>query len=168
MFFYVIKYLKLYNKVTNYKNSANKEVCMDKKRKKVLLKTFYKSVTITSLIVLVCIVVSIASGVLISSKLKNSNSMKKVSSMQNENAVSKEEINRLDKNIVVFGVDKGGTRTDTIIAVNVNSLSKKISVVSVPRDTKVIWTEAQKEKARELDKIYYNEGKITDMSSLGE
>lgn len=98
---------------------------MDKKRKKVLLKTFYKSVTINSLIVLVCILVSIASGVLISSKVKNSNSMRKVSSMQNENAVSKEEINRLDKNIVVFGVDKGGTRTDTIIVVNVNSLSKK-------------------------------------------
>ena len=125
MFFYVIKYLKLYNKLINYKNSVNKEVCMDKKRKKVLLKTFYKSVTINSLIVLVCILVSIASGVLISSKVKNSNSMRKVSSMQNENAVSKEEINRLDKNIVVFGVDKGGTRTDTIIVVNVNSLSKK-------------------------------------------
>lgn len=68
---------------------------------------------------------------------------------------------------IVFGVDKEETRTDTIIVVNVNSLSKKISVVAVPRDTKVIWTEAQKEKARELDKIYYNEGKITDMSLLG-
>lgn len=119
---------------------------MDKKRKKVLLKTFYKSVTITSLIVLVCIVVSIASGVLISSKVKNSNSMRKVSSMQNENAVSKEEINRLDKNIVVFGVDKGGTRTDTIIVVNVNSLSKKYQLYLFQEIQKLYGLKRKKKK----------------------
>ena len=44
-------------------------------------------------------------------------------------------------NVAVFGVDKGGTRTDVIFVVSFDSQTKKISIVSVPRDTRVKMTD---------------------------
>ncbi len=43
----------------------------------------------------------------------------------------------LNLNVAVFGVDGGQTRTDVIFVVNFNSKEKKISLVSIPRDTRV-------------------------------
>ncbi|MBP3888627.1 MAG: LCP family protein [Cellulosilyticum sp.] len=71
------------------------------------------------------------------------------------------------KTIMVFGVDKGEGRTDTILIAHLDSNTEKVSVVSVPRDTRVYWSEEQRDKAKELDRIYQYESKITDMSSLG-
>lgn len=71
------------------------------------------------------------------------------------------------KNILVFGVDKGEARTDTIMLVHFNSETSQVAVVSVPRDTKVTWTDEQIELAEQLDRPYQYSGKITDMSSLG-
>lgn len=71
------------------------------------------------------------------------------------------------KTIMVFGVDKGEGRTDTILIAHLDSNTEKVSVVSVPRDTRVYWSEEQRDKAEELDRMYRYESKITDMSSLG-
>lgn len=70
-------------------------------------------------------------------------------------------------NIAVFGVDKDETRTDVIFVVHFNSETGATKVVAVPRDTKVTWSDYQKEKARELGKSVHDESKITDMSSYG-
>lgn len=43
----------------------------------------------------------------------------------------------LELNVAVFGVDGGETRTDVIFVVRFESKNKKISLVSVPRDTRV-------------------------------
>lgn len=40
-------------------------------------------------------------------------------------------------NIAVFGLDKDETRTDVIFVANFNTVTKKINIVSVPRDTRV-------------------------------
>ena len=71
------------------------------------------------------------------------------------------------KNIVIFGVDKGEARTDTIMLVHFNSETSQVAVASIPRDTKVTWTDEQIEMAEKLDRPYQTSGKITDMSSLG-
>lgn len=72
-----------------------------------------------------------------------------------------------DKTIMVFGVDKGEGRTDTILIAHLDSKTEKVSVVSIPRDTKVSWSKEQRNKADELGKYSQYESKITEMSSLG-
>lgn len=43
----------------------------------------------------------------------------------------------INVNVAVFGMDEGETRTDVIFIVNYDSKSEKVSVVSLPRDTRV-------------------------------
>ena len=71
------------------------------------------------------------------------------------------------KNILVFGVDKGESRTDTILLVHFNSETSQVAVISIPRDTKVTWSEQQLALADELGRPSQAQSKITDMSSLG-
>lgn len=73
----------------------------------------------------------------------------------------------LHLNVAVFGVDKDESRTDVIFVVHFNSETGKTEVISVPRDTKVTWTDYQIEKAKELDRYIQNPCKITEMSSFG-
>nr|WP_307992832.1 LCP family protein [uncultured Niameybacter sp.] len=73
----------------------------------------------------------------------------------------------INLNIAVFGVDKDETRTDVIFVVHYNSETGNAEVLSVPRDTKVTWSEYQKEKARELERSVHDECKITEMSAYG-
>lgn len=64
---------------------------------------------------------------------------------QKQEETSKEEETETTKtkeeekiiNVAVFGLDKGETRTDVIFVVNFNTATKKINIVSVPRDTRV-------------------------------
>ncbi|MGO5113960.1 LCP family glycopolymer transferase [Candidatus Avoscillospira sp. LCP25S3_F1] len=39
--------------------------------------------------------------------------------------------------ILLIGTDEGGTRTDTLMLLNVNTGTKQVSLVSIPRDTRV-------------------------------
>lgn len=93
-----------------------------------------------------------------------------VSQVEKTETISKERNKPLvlkDKNIVIFGVDKEEARTDTIIVVHFNSQTSKTCIVSIPRDTKIEWSDSQIEKAEELGCPYQYYSKITDMSSLG-
>lgn len=72
-----------------------------------------------------------------------------------------------DKTIMIFGVDKEEARTDTILVAHYNSMNGRVSIVSIPRDTKVEWSDEQIQKAQELERSYQYYSKITDMSSLG-
>lgn len=73
----------------------------------------------------------------------------------------------INKNLAVFGVDKDGYRTDVIFVVNFNSKTGKIKVASLPRDTKVTWTEEQKDKLRADGKYTVNVSKLNEMTSYG-
>lgn len=72
----------------------------------------------------------------------------------------------LNKTIAVFGTDKAGSLTDVILVVHFNSQTNKINIVSVPRDTKVEWSEAQINVLPKKHQ-WVREGKINEMTSWG-
>lgn len=64
-------------------------------------------------------------------------------------------------NVAVFGVDKDGTRTDVLFVVSFNSETKEISLLSIPRDTKVKMTDkmiASLEERNRSGFIPYHDG----------
>lgn len=71
------------------------------------------------------------------------------------------------KNVAVFGVDKDGYRTDVIFVVNFNSVTNKVKVISLPRDTKVKWSEEQKQSLRDLGKRTVSVSKLNEMTAYG-
>ncbi|MGL4345570.1 MAG: LCP family protein [Cellulosilyticaceae bacterium] len=77
---------------------------------------------------------------------------------------SKKDIN---KTLAVFGVDKDGYRTDVIFVVNFNSETNKVKVVSLPRDTKVSWTDEQRQKLSDHGKGKVYTSKLNEMTSYG-
>lgn len=89
------------------------------------------------------------------------------SNLEKQDTVQKKPVVMSDRNIAIFGVDKEEARTDTILVAHLNSKESKICIVSIPRDTKVYWSDEQIEKAEQLGRPYQYYSKITDMSSLG-
>lgn len=71
----------------------------------------------------------------------------------------------INKNVAVFGVDKDGYRTDVILVMNFNSVTNKVKVVSIPRDTMVDWNEEQRDKLQEYTGKYVYTTKINEMTS---
>lgn len=131
-------------------------------KKKSLLLLFFKSLIISLLVILL-----IAGGIFVFYKTYLSPSSAKYNDpLNNNNSVSKANSKKtLNKNIVVFGVDKDQTHTDTIMVVHFDSALSKASIISVPRDTKVFWTEEQIDKADELGVPSRSYSKITEMNA---
>jgi len=73
----------------------------------------------------------------------------------------------INQTLAVFGVDKEGYRTDVIVVINYNSKTNKAKVVSVPRDTRVDWTEGQQQKLQEYKGTSVTTSKINEMTSYG-
>lgn len=71
----------------------------------------------------------------------------------------------INKTLAVFGVDEDGYRTDVIFVVNHNSETGQTRVISVPRDTKVDWSETQREKMEQLKGYSVSVSKINEMTS---
>jgi len=132
---------------------------------------FLKSMVITIGVVAVLIVFTLVFGASLFNKIHIDSDYEAYSPKVNRDTQKAEEnmsdVVITDKNIVVFGVDKGASRTDTILMVHFDSKNSKTSIVSIPRDTKVVWTESQQDKAIELGRSYQYESRINEMSSLG-
>ncbi|MGL4737315.1 MAG: LCP family protein [Cellulosilyticaceae bacterium] len=73
----------------------------------------------------------------------------------------------ITKTVAVFGVDKDGYRTDIIFLVHFDSETNQAKVVSVPRDTKVIWTAEQKDIVRKNDGYVVSRSKLNEMTTYG-
>ena len=71
----------------------------------------------------------------------------------------------INKTLAVFGVDEDGYRTDVIFVVNYNSETGKMRVISVPRDTKVDWSEEQRARMEEIKGYSISVSKINEMTS---
>lgn len=71
----------------------------------------------------------------------------------------------INKTLAVFGVDEDGYRTDVIFVVNYNSETNKTRVISIPRDTKVNWSEGQKQVMAERKGYSVDVSKINEMTS---
>lgn len=78
-----------------------------------------------------------------------------------------EEIPDIYKNVAVFGVDKDGYRTDVIFVMNFNTVTQKVKALSLPRDTKVKWSEEQKQNLRDLGKYTVSTSKLNEMTAYG-
>ncbi|NLK97098.1 LCP family protein [Defluviitalea saccharophila] len=84
-------------------------------------------------------------GYLHFSKAKNSDDMTPSQKSQGKKSVLdlfKKTPKKIRTNVAIFGVDKDQTRTDVIIVATFNSETKKVNLVSVPRDTRVFLTES--------------------------
>ena len=71
----------------------------------------------------------------------------------------------INKTVAVFGVDEDGYRTDVIFIVNFNSESGKTRILSIPRDTRVEWSEHQRELMDEVKGYSVSVSKINEMTS---
>lgn len=80
---------------------------------------------------------------------------------------STKENDPINKTLAVFGVDEDGVRTDVIFVLNYNSETEKMRIISVPRDTKVEWTESQSELVKSLKGYNISTSKINEMTSYG-
>ena len=136
-----------------------------------LLRIFLKSMCISFIVIIACIGVFALSTSIFFKKVSVSTTAVVAEKSQSVEEEVEEEILKepatIKKNIVVFGVDQGEARTDTILLVHFDSTTSRINVMSIPRDTKVTWTQAQQDLAVQLGRSYSYTSKITDMSSLG-
>ncbi|WP_058486749.1 LCP family protein [Defluviitalea phaphyphila] len=57
-------------------------------------------------------------------------------------------------NVAIFGVDKDEIRTDVIIVATFNSETKKVDLISIPRDTRVFLTDSTLEYMRSINSNY--------------
>ncbi|ONI46171.1 hypothetical protein AN641_02030 [Candidatus Epulonipiscioides gigas] len=77
----------------------------------------------------------------------------------------KEAAQEVNKTVAILGTDIQGYRTDVIIIANYNSITGKIKLVSIPRDTRVQWTQAQKDMMRKYQGHTMSITKINEMSA---
>lgn len=75
------------------------------------------------------------------------------------------EDNPLHKTLAVFGVDEEGLRTDVIFVLNYNSVADKLSIISIPRDTKVDWTLEQQNLVKQQKGYTIRTSKLNEMTS---
>ena len=132
-------------------------------KKKRLMRTFLRSALCT---VIVCIVGGISLVGCYNYFFKHDGGASKE---EGKKSWGKKEEKAPDiyKNIAVFGVDKDGYRTDVIFVVNFNSVTNKVKALSLPRDTKVNWTEDQKQSLRDLGKYTVSVSKLNEMTAYG-
>ena len=137
------------------------------KQKKTLLKTFFIAAGITFGL---CIAIAIGGMVLFDQTIgAGSTSQIQNELTEEEQAFEdhKKEIGDLNKTIAVFGVDADGIRTDVNFVVNFNTMTNKVKVVSIPRDTKVIWSDKQKRAYTQLTGYSQNISKLNEMAAYG-
>lgn len=146
---------------------GQKDKGLNGKQKKKLLRTFLLTVGITFAICAVCVILGVVIydntiGAKANSQIKN-----ELTDEEKAFEDEKKEVGEINKTIAVFGVDIDNVRTDVIFVVNFNTVTKKVKVVSVPRDTKVIWTEKQKRAYNQLtgNSIYVS--KLNEMAAYG-
>ena len=137
------------------------------KQKKKLLKTFFLSAGVT---LGLCIFILIA-GVLVYDNTLGAGSTSQIKNALTEEEQAfedeKKELGDLNKTVAILGVDEDEIRTDVIFVVNFNTMTNKVKVVSIPRDTKVIWTDKQKRAYNQLTGYTQNISKLNEMSAYG-
>ena len=142
---------------------------LTKKQQKKLLKTFGISAGITLAVCVVAIIgVFTAYNNLILQKPSSAFQNEVLSEEEQKKEDDRKERGEINKTIAVFGVDKDETRTDVILVVNFNSLTNKVKVISIPRDTKVTWSERQRSKYKQLTGNSISVSKLNEMSSYGQ
>lgn len=144
-----------------------KDKKLSRKQKRRLLKNFLVSAGVT---LSVCILLAIVGMVFYDSTVGGQNKSQVKVDLTEEEQIFEEEKkvqSEVNKTIAVFGVDQDEVRTDVIFVVNFNTMTNKVKVVSVPRDTKVIWTDKQKRAYNQLTGYNISISKLNEMASYG-
>ena len=142
---------------------------LSKKQQKKLLKTFGISVGITLAVCLVAIIgVVFAYNNLILQKPSSTFKDEVLSEEEQQKEDDRKVLGEVNKTIAVFGVDEDETRTDVIFVVNFNSMTNKVKVINIPRDTKVMWSERQRSKYNQLTGYSISVSKLNEMSAYGQ
>ncbi|ONI47528.1 hypothetical protein AN644_04955 [Candidatus Epulonipiscium fishelsonii] len=136
-----------------------------------LMAIFLKSATCTFLVG-VALIVSVAwayetfiyTGKNISTS-SNSNLEKDILIQDDIEIDTEAEVEAVNKTIAVFGTDVEGFRTDVILVVNFNSITNKIKVISIPRDTRVEWSSDQQDLMTERRGFTQNISKLNEMTA---
>jgi len=138
---------------SNAKNIKNKKNA--KKKKKQRKSNFWNYFLIAFIVLSMGVV---AAGSVLINKLNEKNA----ENNSNNNSIIQNSDNniisnvfgekRIKTNVAVFGTDKDGLRTDVIFVATFDSKTKKIGLVSVPRDTRVTITSKMAEYAKEKGK----------------
>lgn len=137
------------------------------RQKKKLLKNFVISAGVT---LGICILAVTAGAIFYDSTIgAQSGSQVSVELTEEEQAfeLEKGKVSDVNRTIAVFGVDEDNVRTDVIFVVNFNTATNKVKVVSVPRDTKVIWSDKQKRAYNQLTGYSISVSKLNEMSAYG-
>lgn len=142
---------------------------LTKKQQKKLMKTFGISAGITLVVCLVVIVgVVIAYNNIILQKPTQTFKQEELSEEEQALEDDRKQRGEINKTIAVFGVDKDETRTDVIFAVNFNSITNKVKVINIPRDTKVVWSQRQRSKLKQLVGYEMSVSKLNEMSAYAD
>ncbi|OON94758.1 MAG: hypothetical protein ATN31_02915 [Candidatus Epulonipiscioides saccharophilum] len=75
------------------------------------------------------------------------------------------DLEDINKTVAILGTDAQGYRTDVILIANYNSQTEQIDLISIPRDTRVEWTQSQKNAMRKQNGFTMSVTKINEMSS---
>lgn len=103
-----------------------------------LMTKFFKVFFITFIIFSLVGVMATGSYYLVSKGKQNDrNNDNNISSDQDIKEEDQKEPKREKTNFVIYGVDKDGYRTDVIMLAMFNHITKKIDIISIPRDTRV-------------------------------
>lgn len=139
-------------------------------KKKKLLKTFF----IASGVTLVICIMAIATLVITYNNYlyegEETQTVFEEAPLTEEEQKIKEEkdaVSEINQTVAIFGVDADEVRTDVVLVVNFNSRTNKIKVVSIPRDTKVQWSDRQRSKYNQLTGYDISVSKLNEMSAYG-
>lgn len=143
---------------------SKKKAKLRKKQRARLLKMFFKIAGVTLLVCLVALGALVGCYNHFFKESGGSTTGEETGKWGTTGKDKKEDIN---KTLAVFGVDKDGYRTDVIFVVNFNSVTNKIKVVALPRDTKVSWSDEQRQKLSEYGRGSVYVSKLNEMTAYG-
>lgn len=140
---------------------------LNSRQKKTLLRTFLIAVGST---LALCVAVIIAGVVIYNNTIAADSVSEVFTELTEEEKVfekEKQEVSEVNKTIAIFGVDEDEIRTDVILVLNFNTVTNKLKVVSIPRDTKVVWSDKQQRAYSQLTGYSIGISKINEMSAYG-
>ena len=142
-----------------------KKGCNNKKK---IIKIFLIASMLTFMVsgAIICTIICKYNSIVISTA-GISNNKQDLSAQEMLIEKDKEKIGELNKTVAVFGIDKEGIHTDIILVANLNTLTNKINILSIPRDTKVEWSNRQRDKYNEITGNDKRISKINEMYNHG-
>lgn len=144
---------------------AHDKQSLNRNQQKRLLKMFLKAagITLGICVILIGAVVGAYYGLIYDKKAEVTT--ENMTEEEKEEKEVRDSVGEINQTIAVFGVDEDEIRTDVIFVVNYNSKTNKMNILSIPRDTKVEWSQSQLAAAN--TQPYSGISKLNEMTAYG-